>query len=219
MRTLTVMTTRYCTLLMISLAFLLAHPQAAKAGDAGKGKNLYAPCAACHGSQGEGNADLDSPALAGQDPAYLRRQLDHFKAGSRGSDPTDVAGAQMRPMAATLPDAAAMDDVVAYIETLTGSSPGSRSDSAAAVNRNGENQYNAACGACHGASAEGNRRLNAPRLAGLDADYLRRQYQNYASGLRGGAPGDTYGQQMQMMATMLATDQDLEDVINFILAQ
>ena len=84
---------------------------------------------------------------------------------------------------------------------------------------NGEVQYNAACGACHGSKAQGNPGLNAPNLAILDAAYLRRQYRGFAEGVRGGHPEDKYGRQMQMMATMLATEKDLDDVIGFILAQ
>ncbi len=61
--------------------------------------------------------------------------------------------------------------------------------------------------------------MNAPRLAGLDAVYLKRQYQNFASGLRGSAADDRYGKQMQLMATMLASDKDLDDVIGFLLDQ
>jgi cytochrome c oxidase subunit 2 len=184
-------------------------------GDAENGKNLYVPCVACHGAQGEGNPALNSPALGGQDGAYLSRQLEQFRSGSRGSDPADTYGAQMRAMAATLSAETAVADVVAYISTF----PAVSSAAGGAANRNGENQYNAACGACHGSRAEGNPRLNAPRLAGLTGDYLRRQYQNYASGLRGSDPADTYGRQMQMMSSMLASEQDLDDVINFILAQ
>ena len=202
-------------LFVTALALWLVVSSAFAAGDPEKGKNLYAPCMACHGAAGEGNPALNSPALAGQDPGYLIRQLDLFRTGKRGADPEDVYGAQMRPMAATLADEAAILDVVAYIGTL----PATTSAGGIAVNRNGENQYNAACGACHGSRAEGNPRLNAPRLAGLDGDYLRRQYQNYGNGLRGSDPDDTFGRQMQMMSSMLATEQDLDDVINFILAQ
>ena len=126
----------------------------------------------------------------------------------------------MRSMAATLSGKVAVIDVVAYIETLSGGEGVSGAAPVPEFNeRNGENQYNAACGACHGSSAEGNPRLNAPRLAGLDENYLRRQYENYTSGLRGSGPDDQYGRQMQMMTSMLASEQDLDDVIGFIVAQ
>ena len=60
----------------------------------------YAACVACHGAAGEGNAALQAPALAGQDAAYLERQLVNYKRKVRGGDPRDTLGAQMGPMAA-----------------------------------------------------------------------------------------------------------------------
>jgi cytochrome c553 len=186
------------------------------AADAQRGESLYAPCVACHGADGAGNTALNSPSLGGQQAAYLERQLANFKSGLRGADSGDTYGMQMRGMAGTLADEAAIADVVAYIATLPAA------QSAGTVEhdkRNGENQYNAACGACHGARAEGNLALNAPRLAGLDAAYLKRQYENFAAGIRGAHPDDRYGKQMKMMSTMLSTDKDIADVIGFILAQ
>ena len=47
----------------------------------------------------------------------------------------------------------------------------------------------AVCAACHGANAEGNQSLNAPKLAGQPGWYLARQVHNFKQGLRGGAPG------------------------------
>ena len=203
------------TKLTLIIAALIFCAQASAAGEADAGKGLYAPCVACHGSQGEGNPALNSPALGGQDPAYIERQLRHFKSGVRGAEPRDTYGMQMRGMAGTLADDAAIANVSAYIATL----PVATTEPVEHDKRNGEVQYNAACGACHGAKAEGNPVLNAPRLAGLDAVYLKRQYQNFGNGVRGAHPDDRLGKQMALMATMLATDKDLDDVIGFILAQ
>ena len=46
------------------------------------------------------------------------RQLENFKSGARGAHADDVFGAQMRPMAMMLPNAAAMKNVAAYIASL-----------------------------------------------------------------------------------------------------
>ena len=46
-------------------------------------------------------------------------QLQHFKAGVRGTAPGDAQGALMRPMSMTLPDEQAMRDVIAFIMTLS----------------------------------------------------------------------------------------------------
>ena len=187
------------------------------AGDAAAGEKLYGSCVACHGARAEGNVAMNSPALAGQQEAYLVRQLNNFKAGVRGADSNDVLGMQMRGMAATLADEAAVGNVAAYIAGLpVAANP---IDTAEADMRNGENQYNGACGACHGGAAQGNSGLNAPRLAGLGSDYLKRQYQNFAAGIRGSHPDDKLGKQMKMMATMLGSEKDLDDVIAFIGSQ
>ena len=75
-------------------------------------------CAACHGAQGEGNPALNAPKLAGQGDWYLKRQLQYFKSGARGAHEKDTFGKMMAPMAATLADEAAIDNVVAYIKTF-----------------------------------------------------------------------------------------------------
>jgi cytochrome c553 len=94
-------------------------PPATVTGDVKRGKSLYVTCSGCHGSQGEGKAELKSPALAGQTDWYLLTQLERFRAGERGFMPEDEQGTQMRAASSTLPDAAAVQDVVAYINTLT----------------------------------------------------------------------------------------------------
>ena len=42
----------------------------------------------------------------------------------------------------------------------------------------------AACAGCHGSQGEGIEARSAPRLAGLQPQYLARQLSSYASGLR-----------------------------------
>jgi cytochrome c553 len=197
---------------IFSSLFLLIGTGAAQAQ---QGEALYATCVACHGADGAGNVALNSPALAGQLPGYLERQLQHFKSGVRGADSRDIQGQQMSGMAATLADDAAIAAVVAYIGTL----PPGRGVAVEYDQRNGDNQYNAACGACHGGKAQGNSALNSPRLAGLDAAYLRRQYDNFAAGIRGSHPDDRYGKQMKMMSTVLTVEKDINDVMGYIVSQ
>lgn len=87
-------------------------------GDATRGRTLYETCIACHGSAAEGNEALGAPALAGQNDFYLVNQLINFKQGYRGYDRRDRYGAQMRAIAETIPDESAIQDLVAYINTL-----------------------------------------------------------------------------------------------------
>ncbi len=87
-------------------------------GDASAGKAAYALCISCHGANGEGNSNLNAPRLAGQYDWYIVRQLQNFKKRIRGADPKDTFGQQMSPMAMTLADDKAIDNVAAYISTL-----------------------------------------------------------------------------------------------------
>jgi cytochrome c553 len=90
--------------------------EATLSGDAVLGGDFYNQlCGACHGAGGEGNAALRSPALAGADDWYLLSQLQAFREGNRGSHAGDRTGAQMRAMAALLPDAKAVTDVVVFL--------------------------------------------------------------------------------------------------------
>ena len=200
---------RILIILMTSLAGLASGSVVADA-------SLYATCVACHGDKGQGLPALNAPALAGLDAAYLERQIQHFRNGIRGADERDTYGRQMVPMATILADDAAVSAVSAHIASLP---PVPVAAPEGADLRNGENQYIAACGACHGDKAQGNSALNSPRLAGLDATYLRRQYDNFAAGIRGAHADDKYGKQMAMMATMITDEKDLADVIAFIMSE
>jgi cytochrome c553 len=88
-------------------------------GDAARGQTLYTVCIACHGPDGSGNEALGSPPIHHSNDWYMLTQLQHFKAGVRGTAPGDVQGALMRPMSMTLADEQAMKDVIAFIVTLS----------------------------------------------------------------------------------------------------
>ncbi len=176
---------------------------------------LFATCVACHGSKGEGNAVLHAPAIAGQDAEYLDRQLRNFRSGRRGTHKADTLGAQMRALASSLDDAATTR-LARYVASL----PKTVNATPASGNlHNGNNRYHGTCGACHGSKAEGNPALKSPRLAGLDAAYIKRQFVHFRDGVRGTDPQDLPGRQMAMMAKTLPAERDLDDVIAFIQQQ
>jgi len=87
-------------------------------GDTSAGKASYMICQTCHGPKGGGNRALNSPNLTGLQDWYIVRQLKNFKAGIRGTKSGDLFGMQMRPMAMTLANDAAINNVAAYIATL-----------------------------------------------------------------------------------------------------
>ena len=189
-----------------------AETVAVPAGDPDGGQALYALCTACHGPEGQDNPLLNSPKISGQADWYLIRSLQQFKSGARGTHEDDLFGQQMAPMAATLTDDAAINNVVAYINTLP--------DEPAPITvvgdiTRGEKLYQT-CAYCHGGDGQGIWSVNAPRLSGISDWYLVRQLNNFKSGVRGAHPEDTFGAQMSWMTTVLSDDAAINDVIAYI---
>ena len=182
------------------------------ASDITKGRAAYPICQACHGADGMGNKLLNAPQIAGQSTWYLKRQLNHFKAGIRGANSKDKYGMQMRPMALTLPTDQAVDDMAAYVSRMPvkNTSATVKGDVEA-----GKKSY-MLCQACHGTNGEGNKALNSPRLAGQHDWYLVRQIKNFKAGIRGTKSDDIYGAQMRPMAMILADDKAINDVATYI---
>src|SRR3970282_1023296 len=146
------------------------------------GAATYAVCAACHGPQGEGNVALNAPKIAGLDSWYIRRQIANYQNGIRGTDPRDIYGVQMAPMARTLADAQAVDTVIAHIATLQGAAPEPTVIGDAARGRT----IYTTCSVCHGPAGDGRWSTNAPRLAGMGDWYLDRPLGNFRERIRGG---------------------------------
>ena len=188
-----------------------AELQAKAPGDPALGAASYAVCSACHGAQAEGLALLNAPKLSGQDPIYLKRQLQNYKAGLRGIHEDDVNGRIMAPMAATLVTDAMIDNVIAYIGTLDDIPAPATLDGDVA---HGAKLY-ALCANCHGKDGQGIK-MNAPRQAGINDWYLLSQLKNFKQGLRGRHPQDLGGKQMRAMALTLQDEQAMLDVIAYI---
>ena len=73
----------------------------------------------------------------------------------------------------------------------------------------------ATCAACHGARAEGNEALQAPKLTGQPAWYLARQLDNFRRGIRGDQPGDDPAERMKAIAVTL-DDATIDAVAAYI---
>src|SRR5688572_24685477 len=188
--------------------WLASHPTYAQttalaAGDPTQGQALYAVCGACHGANGEGNVALNAPRLAGQEDWYVRRQLQYFKTGVRGTHADDIYGAQMAPMAQTLATDAMVSNMAAYLASL----PNTPAPVTIMGNAdNGKAVFDSTCGVCHSANGQGIWAVNAPALAGMPDWYLVRQLQNFKNGVRGTHPADEYGFQMNLMVSALKDD-------------
>lgn len=185
---------------------------AVAAGNADVGRAQYAVCAACHGQQGEGVQALNGPKLTGQSDWYMRSEIHAFKNGLRGSHEDDLYGRQMAPMAMTLANDAAINNVIAHIQSLP--------DNPAPQTITGDAEAGAkayvVCAYCHGKQGEGLQTMNAPRLAGMSDWYLARQLENFRDGVRGVHQQDYYGMQMGFMSKALRDEEAINNMIAYI---
>lgn len=148
-----------------------------------KGSGSAAACATCHGANGEGMAAAGFPRLAGQDPAYLLKQLQAFASGKRQN-------AQMAPIARSL-DATQMRDAADYYASLPGWKRTHAPDTVSATYTLGlkiatEGDWTKeipACFACHGVAGEGIP-PHFPALAGQPGTYTQSQLNAWKTGRR-----------------------------------
>jgi len=171
----------------------------------------YSYCTVCHGAYGNGNRAINAPKIAGLEPWYLKRQLEQFRAGERGTRPADAPGMEMQPVGVPLSDAA-IDAVVRYVGRFEPQDPPAtvRGD----VKR-GRSLYSS-CEGCHGARGEGNAALQAPALAGQTDWYLVTQLKRFSAGERGYSTQDVPGSQMRAAASVLTDSCAVDDVVAYI---
>ena len=177
-------------------------------------EHYEAHCAACHGSDGSGNAALKAPNLTHLSEPYIKRQVAAFKQGWRQSSDAASPSAVMAAAIESL-DAMRLDQAVSEAAQLILVTP-KRTSLEEFDLRKGRSQYTAFCGSCHGTMATGNDRLGAPALVGLEVAYLVRQYRAFASGARGSHKSDRYGQQMSRLAKALPNGDQIENVMAYV---
>jgi cytochrome c553 len=78
---------------LCAMALVVGGAQAA--GDAAAGAGKASMCAGCHGAQGEGKEK--NPALAGKDTAFISKQLQDFRSGTR-QDPMKMMNMLAKPL-------------------------------------------------------------------------------------------------------------------------
>ena len=72
------------------------------------------------------------------------------------------------------------------------------------------------CVNCHGAQGQGKERFWAPGIAGLPADYVIRQLNNFKADIRGADYADVTGHRMRPMARMLKTPAMVKAVSDYV---
>lgn len=101
------------------LSELPAVKQKLAEGDIENGYKYYQSCGSCHGPKANGNLALNTPSLVGLSADYIKRQHVNFNTGLRGTHADDRFGRQMAMMAGTMKDEKTLNDVIAYINSLS----------------------------------------------------------------------------------------------------
>ena len=156
----------------LSIAVLLLASTTAQAQSAELARAeeiVQGQCFICHGAEGESSSPV-FPRLAGQNAAYVARQLSDYKSGKRVSS-------AMQPMVRDL-NAADFKALGAWFASRKPQAHAVEDAELAQVGRfiyQRGNPYSgvAACAACHGPKGHGTEAL--PRLAGQHALYTENQ--------------------------------------------
>ena len=178
------------------------------AGDAAAGKSKSAACGGCHGF--DGNSPIATyPKLAGQNEAYITKQVKDFKADSSRKNEL------MKGMVASLSDEDAAD-IGAYFQAQSISQAAAFDESKIATGREiykgGDLQTGIpACQACHGPDGSGTAGIGYPQLGGQYVEYTLAQLKAFKNGSR------TNDDKMLMRSIVeKMSDEDLVAVANYI---
>ena len=205
----------FATVFIFSINTMAAEkkmPNVFEDGDALKGANMVAACAACHGADGN-SISPDWPKLAGQNQRYLYEQLNYFKNGER----ENVLMSSVVPLLMAYSDQDLLN-ISAYYASQTQTN-GQAEDNAEllalgeALYRSG-NMKKAipACTACHSVNGAGNALAGFPSVAGQQKAYLASTLKAYRSGER--EAGD-YALVMQAVSKNLS-DDEIDALANYM---
>jgi cytochrome c553 len=178
------------------------------AGDAVAGKAKSAACGGCHGFDGN-SLIVTYPKLAGQNEAYITKQVKDFKADSSRKNEL------MKGMVASLSDEDAAD-IGAYFQAQSISAAATFDESKIAAGRElykGGNLQTGipACQACHGPKGSGTAGIGYPQLGGQYVDYTLAQLKAFKNGSR-------TNDDKELMRSIVAkmSDEDMVAVANYI---
>ncbi|MCL6282455.1 c-type cytochrome [Ruegeria sp. 2012CJ41-6] len=179
---------------------------------AASGADLYEEnCSACHLENGAGDVDLMSPSIAGLDQEYILRQYSNVTTGIRVFTEDEAMAQGMVEIMAEL-SADDMNEISAYVAAMP---IVAIEQEVGPIGFPDRGLYNN-CSSCHGAKGQGASGLGAPRLAAQHSWYLKDQLMKFRDGTRGSHPDDTHGIQMRDMAVAIASDEDVDTIVNYI---
>lgn len=171
-----------------------------KKGNAEKGKQLADTCAGCH------NPDNQAPALDGQLPTYLYKQLIDYKNESR-KDPSGTMNGVAQAIIKSEQDAADVAAWYARQKPMVGQ--GGEGDPTKIVAVGDGKRMEPACSSCHGGSGQGEK-VDTPRLSGQKAGYLENTLLDYKDGKRA---NDVYSR-MRLIASKL-TEKEIKQLAEY----
>jgi len=164
---------------IIGLVLTVLFSSALQAGDAAKGQEKTAVCAACHAADGNSVIAIN-PKLAGQGENYLIKQLEDFKSKARDN-------AVMFGMAAMLNDEDIVN-VAAYYASQKVQHTSVADEyiaTAEKLYRGGDSDRDIpACIACHGAKGNGIATAGFPAIGGQNPEYTISTLKAFRSGAR-----------------------------------
>lgn len=206
----------------VAMAFSITSPGWAK-GSAENGATKAATCIACHGVNGN-SVNAVWPSLAGQNAAYIAKQLKHYHDGTRPGEEKDKTGPLMPPMASALSDQD-IEDIASYysLQTPTGG------EADAAYWEAGRKLYHGgdrarqipACAACHGPLGSGNPAAGYPALRAQHSTYTLKQLgiyhdnARYTVNAKGASDGGDNALIMHTIASRLSSE-DMRNLSTYV---
>lgn len=174
----------------LSACLLVLAPISFAGGDAANGEALSAPCAACHGADGN-SLSPSFPKIAGLGEKYLYKQLLDIQSKTR--DIVEMTGQLDQMSDQDLKDLAAFyaskpTQLSGAVDQELMLNSGEKVSSLALgeqVYRAGNAETNVpACSGCHSPRGLGNAPAAYPRLSGQHADYIEKQLLAFQAGTR-----------------------------------
>jgi cbb3-type cytochrome c oxidase subunit III len=177
-------------------------------GDAKAGQGKATACGACHGMDGN-SSDKQYPKLAGQNEAYIARQIKLFQSQKRQN-------AIMMGFAAALSEQD-MHDIGAFFATqrsLSGVADEKLLERGQSLYRGGDATLGVpACMACHGPDGRGMAGAGWPQLGSQWADYVQAKLKDFKSGTTWGE--DANAKIMPQIAKRLG-DNDIAALASYV---
>ena len=205
----------FATVFILSISAMAAEkkmPNVFEDGDALKGANMVAACAACHGTDGNSISPA-WPTLAGQNQKYLLDQLNYFKNGER----ENALMSSVVPLLNAYSDQDLLNIAAYYSSQIKTNGQAEDNEELLAL---GEALYRSgnmkkaipACTACHSVNGAGNALAGFPSVAGQQKAYLVSTLKAYRTKERNA--GD-YAMVMQAISKNLS-DDEIDALANYM---